>query len=111
MVKPKSKGGNVLPLVLLLLFVAVLAGVGYVVYTIVQDVSKNTRAKMERKHIAFTKDGMKVQVKELQDEQYKDRTQSVLVNVWNHTKFPAYKSRLWGLSGEQAKQEGLEMRK
>ena len=75
MARSKSKGKNLLPLILLLLFVAVLAVIGYVVYTIVQDVSKNTRAKMERKHIAFTKDGMKVQVREMQDEQYKDRTQ------------------------------------
>ncbi|KAJ5390718.1 uncharacterized protein N7496_001786 [Penicillium cataractarum] len=110
MSKSKSKGINVLPLILLLLFVAVLAVVGYVVYTIVQDVSKNTRAKMERKHIAFTKDGMKVQVKEMQDEQYKDRTQSVLVNMWNQTKFPAYKSRLWDMSGENSG-EGVEKRK
>lgn len=75
MAKSKSKGSNILPLILLLLFVAVLAVVGYVVYTIVQDVSKHTRAKMERKNIAFTKDGMKVRVKEMHDEQYKDRTQ------------------------------------
>jgi hypothetical protein len=40
-----------------------------------QDVGKNTREKMERKNIAFTRDGMKVQVKEVQDEAYKDRTQ------------------------------------
>ncbi|KAF3386777.1 hypothetical protein F1880_001137 [Penicillium rolfsii] len=110
MAKSKSKGSNILPLILLLLFVAVLAFVGYVVYTIVQDVSKNTRAKMERKNIAFTKDGMKVQVREIQDEQYKDRTQSVLVNMWNHTKFPAYKSRLWNMSGEKPG-EGVDKRK
>lgn len=118
----KSKH-NVLPLVLLLLFVAIIAGVGYVVYTIVQDVSKNTRAKMEKKHMVFSKDGMKVQVKEVQDEAYKDRTQrfvlfsrmregvvvanlicfSVLVNMWNHTSFPAYKSRLWDMTGSEQK--------
>jgi beta-lactam-binding protein with PASTA domain len=66
---------NLIPLILLLVFVGVLAVVGFVVYSIVQDVSKNTREKMERKNIAFTKDGMKVQVKEIQDEAYKDRTQ------------------------------------
>jgi hypothetical protein len=33
-------------------------------YSIVQDVGKSTREKMERKNIAFTKDGMKVQVRE-----------------------------------------------
>ena len=66
---------NVVPLILLLLFVAILTGIGYAVYTIVQDISKNTRAKMEHKHVILTKDGMKVEVKEMQDEQYKDRTQ------------------------------------
>jgi hypothetical protein len=80
----KSKH-NVLPLILLLVFVAILAGVGYVVYTIMQDVSKNTRAKMEKKNMVFSKDGMKVQVKEVKDEAYKDRTQRfvlVLPHVW-----------------------------
>lgn len=24
---------------------------------------------------------------------------SVLVNIWNHTSFPAYKSRLWNMAG------------
>jgi len=102
---------NVVPLILLLLFVAVLAGVGYVVYSIVQDVSKTTREKMEKKHVVFTKDGMKVNVKEIKDEAYKDRTQSVLVNMWNHTSFPAYKSRLWDMQGESAEGSGAEKRK
>lgn len=66
---------NVLPLILLLLFVAVLAAVGFVVYSIVQGVSKTTREKMEKKNVVFTKDGMKVNVKEIKDEAYKDRTQ------------------------------------
>lgn len=70
---------NLVPLILLLVFVTVLAVVGYVVYSIVQDVSKNTREKMERKHMVFTKDGMKVQVKEIKDEAYKDRTQRLVV--------------------------------
>ncbi|KAJ5551195.1 hypothetical protein N7535_000862 [Penicillium sp. DV-2018c] len=93
---------NLVPLILLLVFVGILAAVGFVVYSVMQDVSKNTREKMERKNIAFTKDGMKVQVKEMKDEAYKDRTQSVLVNMWNHTSFPAYKSRLWDMSGSSS---------
>lgn len=36
---------------------------------------------------------------------------SVLVNMWNQTKFPAYKSRLWDMSGEQAGNGGVEKRK
>jgi uncharacterized protein (UPF0333 family) len=66
---------NLIPLILLLVFVGVIAAVGFVVYSIVQDVGKSTREKMERKNIAFTKDGMKVQVREVKDEAYKDRTQ------------------------------------
>lgn len=124
---------NLIPLILLLVFVAIIAAVGFVVYSIMQDVSKNTREKMERKNIAFTKDGMKVQVKEVRDEAYKDQTQrcvvfsllclstpadpifscSVLVNMWNHTSFPAYKSRLWDMAGSSSTEQknGAEKRK
>lgn len=104
---------NLLPVVILFVIVGLLAFVGFVAYTIVQDISNKTKAKMEKKHVIFSKDGMKVGVKEINDEEYKDRSQrcvdgssshtditdvavfSVLVNVWNHTSFPAYKSRLW----------------
>ncbi|KAJ5326744.1 hypothetical protein N7541_010426 [Penicillium brevicompactum] len=104
---------NIVPLILLLVFVGVLAAVGFIVYSIVQDVSKNTREKMERKNMTFTKDGMKVQVREIKDEAYKDQTQSVLVNMWNHTSFPAYKSRLWDMSGSSStnQQNAAEKRK
>ncbi|KAJ5943916.1 hypothetical protein N7516_004084 [Penicillium verrucosum] len=103
---------SILPLILLLVFVGILAAVGFVVYSIVQDVGKNTREKMERKNIAFTRDGMKVQVREVKDEAYKDQTQSVLFNMWNHTSFPAYKSRLWDMAGaSSSEQKDAEKRK
>jgi len=75
---------------------------------------------------------MKVNVKEIKDEAYKDRTQrwvsstylgvfksflpdltwsSVLVNMWNHTSFPAYKSRLWDMQGTSQEASGAEKRK
>lgn len=76
---------SILPLILLLVFVGILAAVGFIVYSIVQDVGKNTREKMERKNIAFTKDGMKVQVREIKDEAYKDRTQRCVCAL---VKFP-----------------------
>lgn len=131
---------NIIPLIILLVVVAILAFVGYIAYSIVQDVSRNTREKMENKHLMFTKDGMTVGVKELKDEDYKDRSQrlvyfspltlgwmrgwrgvlgfvdwangsySVLVNMWNHTSFPAYKSRLWNMAGSSDEQE-VERRK
>ncbi|KAJ5384344.1 hypothetical protein N7517_002255 [Penicillium concentricum] len=104
---------SLVPLVLLLIFVGIIAAVGFVVYSIMQDVGKNTREKMERKNIAFTKDGMKVQVREVKDEAYKDQTQSVLYNMWNHTSFPAYKSRLWDMAGSSSSEpkSGAEKRK
>lgn len=66
---------SILSLIFLILFVALLAGVGFVAYSIYQEVSKNTREKMEKRNIAFTRDGMKVGVREIKDEAYKDRTQ------------------------------------
>lgn len=73
---------SLVPLILLLVFVGILAAVVFVAYSIMQDVGKNTREKMERKHIALTKDGMKVQVKEVKDEAYKDRTQRCVDVPW-----------------------------
>ncbi|KAJ5095546.1 hypothetical protein NUU61_004902 [Penicillium alfredii] len=102
---------SLVPLIILLVLVGVLAAVGYVAYSIVQGVSKSTREKMERKNVVFTKDGMKVEVKEIRDEEYKDRSQSVLVNMWNHTSFPAYKSRFWDMAGSSSQQSGAEKRK
>ncbi|RAO64214.1 uncharacterized protein BHQ10_000226 [Talaromyces amestolkiae] len=86
---------SIVPVIILLLVVFLFAVIGFVVYTIVQDISDKTKAKMEKKNIKFSKDGLKVSMKEVRDEDYKDQTQSVLVKVWNNTSFPAYKSRLW----------------
>ncbi|KAJ5953117.1 hypothetical protein N7454_000013 [Penicillium verhagenii] len=104
---------KIVPLVLLLLFVVIVAAVGYAVYSVLQDVKKNTRAEMERKHVVFSKEGMKVSMKEVNDEVYKDQTQSVLYNMWNHTSFPAYKSRLWDMTGASGSktESGAEKRK
>ncbi|BCS22636.1 uncharacterized protein APUU_30861S [Aspergillus puulaauensis] len=90
---------RILPLIILFVVLAILAVVGFVVYSIVQDISDKTRDKMEKKNVMFTRDGMKVGVKEVNEEDYVDRSQSILVNMWNHTSFPAYKSRLWDMAG------------
>ncbi|PWY92587.1 hypothetical protein BO70DRAFT_357718 [Aspergillus heteromorphus CBS 117.55] len=86
------------PLFVLLGVLLVLGVIGYIVYSIVQDVSRTTRSKMEKKNVMLTRDGMTVGVKELQEEEYMDRSQNVLVNIWNHSSFPAYKSRLWNMT-------------
>ena len=69
---------SLVPLVILLFVVAILAVVGYIAYSIVQDVTKSTREKMEERNVMFTKDGMTVGVKELKDEDYKDRSQRLV---------------------------------
>ncbi|PWY87862.1 hypothetical protein BO94DRAFT_465451 [Aspergillus sclerotioniger CBS 115572] len=86
------------PLFILLAILLILSIIGYITYSIVRDVTRNTRTKMEAKNVVFSRDGMKVGVKDLEDEEYRDRSQSVLVSMWNHTAFPAYKSRIWNMT-------------
>lgn len=66
---------NILPLIFLLIFAAILAAIGLIVYGIVNDVKKQTKQKMEKKNVAWSRDGVKVGVKEMKAEDYKDITQ------------------------------------
>ena len=68
-------GARILPLIILLVVVSVLAVIGYIAWSIAQEVTRNTRSQMEKKNVSWTRDGMKVGVKELKDEEYKDRSQ------------------------------------
>ncbi|BCS03438.1 uncharacterized protein AKAW2_70316A [Aspergillus luchuensis] len=86
------------PLFILLFVLLILGTIFYITYSIIQDVKRNTRSKMEKKNVTFSRDGVTVGVKELKDEDYLDRSQSILVSMWNHTSFPAYKSRLWNMT-------------
>ena len=58
-----------------------LAAVGYVVYVIVRDITNQVEKTMEKKHISFGKEGMKVGVKEKTAEQTADKTQRLELNV------------------------------
>ena len=62
---------------LLIFFVVLIIGafIGYVVYTIATDVAQKTSKKMEKKNISFGKEGMKIGVKEVRNENYVDQTQ------------------------------------
>ncbi|KAL4820798.1 hypothetical protein BDW67DRAFT_180357 [Aspergillus spinulosporus] len=90
---------RLIPLVVLLIVVVVLAVIGFVAYSIIQEVSDKTKSKMEKRNVMFTKDGMKVGVREVGEE-------DILVNIWNHTSFPAYKSRLWNMTGSTGSASG-----
>jgi predicted membrane protein len=66
---------NLLPLIILFLVLTVLSVIGFIVYSVVMEVKDNTKQKMEKKNVIFSKDGMKVGVKEVKAEDYADRTQ------------------------------------
>ncbi|KAI5270547.1 hypothetical protein E4T47_06064 [Aureobasidium subglaciale] len=93
---------NLIPLIILFVVAGAFAFVAYQMYIWTNDLADQGKKTMEKKNMTFSKDGMKVGVKEISEEEYADRTQSVLVNTWNQSSFPAYKSRLWNKE-EQAK--------
>lgn len=70
-----AKLGALVPLILTLILVAIVAAVAFVVWSIAHDVGHQTRQKLERKNVSFSRDGMKVGVKELSREQQEDKTQ------------------------------------
>jgi hypothetical protein len=78
----------------------VFAFVGYHIYISMQKISSAATDKMQSKNVVFTKDGMKVGVKHLKNENYVDTTQSFLVKAWNLSTWPGYKSRLWNPEGQ-----------
>ncbi|KAK5119197.1 hypothetical protein LTR85_007811 [Meristemomyces frigidus] len=88
--------GNLVPLIILLVLVGVGGFVAYGMYQWSNELAERANKKMEEKNIGFTKEGgLRVGVKAMPEETYADKTQNVLVNVWNNAAFPNYKSRLW----------------
>lgn len=65
-----------MPLVITLILLVLVAIVGFVAYQIACDVADKTSKKMEKKNVSFSKDGMKVGVKEVSAEQVGDSTQT-----------------------------------
>ena len=90
-----TKPSKLAPLLILLVVLALFAFVGYHLYLTAQKISSATSDKMQAKNVVFTKDGLKVGVKDVRTESYVDTTQSFLVKAWNLSTWPEYKSRLW----------------
>ena len=67
------------PLAILLSVLIVFGFVGYIAYTIANDVAEKTSKKMQRKNVIVTKDGMKVGVREIKEERYVDQTQKYVL--------------------------------
>ena len=64
-----------LGLIVFFVVLVVFAGIAFVVYTIVSDVTNKTKQKMEKKNISFSKDGLQVKMKERSAEQESDAAQ------------------------------------
>jgi len=92
---PRSALSKLLPLIILFVFLVAVAFFAYYLYVSVQKISAAANDKIQSKNVVFTKDGMKVGVREVNTESYVDTTQSFLVKAWNLSTWPEYKSRLW----------------
>jgi len=102
---PQSTLSKTLPLLILIIVLGGAAFVGYHIFLSFQQISDAAGKKLQSKNVTFTKDGMRVGVKELRDENYVDRTQGFLVKAWNLSTWPAYKSKLWNKSNESEVKE------
>ena len=58
----------------LIVAVGFLTVFAFVVYSIAQGVGKATQKKMEKKNVVFSRDGMKVRVKEVSEERELDKS-------------------------------------
>lgn len=74
---------KLLPLIILLTVVSVGGWVGYNIYLAACDVRNSAKSKMSKKNVVFTRDGVKVGVRHIEDEKYLDKTQRWVVKAWN----------------------------
>lgn len=66
---------NFLGLIAFFVVLCVLAGLVFVIFSIVSGVTDTTKKKMEKKNISFSKEGMQVKMKHRTAEQESDATQ------------------------------------
>ncbi|KAI0118092.1 hypothetical protein F4776DRAFT_666123 [Hypoxylon sp. NC0597] len=78
-----STFSQILPLLILLVFVGGAGFVGYQIYLSVTKIRDNVDKRMAKKNVVFTKDGLKVGVKHVEQESYVDATQNWVVKAWN----------------------------
>ena len=63
------------PLLILFIVILIAAFIGYIAFTIANDIADETNKSLEKRHVTFTKDGMKVGVKQVKEEDYVAQTQ------------------------------------
>lgn len=72
---------QLLPLIITLIILGVVAWVGYQIYVSMIKIQTQARKQMGN-NVVFTKDGMRVNVQNIENESYLDRTQSWVVKAW-----------------------------
>ncbi|KAG5997328.1 hypothetical protein E4U43_002661 [Claviceps pusilla] len=75
--------GKLIPLLIAILVVSAIGWVLYQVYDSAAKFRDTASERMGKKNVVFTKDGMRVGVKDVQNERYVDKTQSWVVKAWN----------------------------
>ncbi|KAI1349242.1 hypothetical protein F5Y01DRAFT_189399 [Xylaria sp. FL0043] len=79
----RSVFSQIIPLIILLLVVAGIGFVCYQVYIGATKIRENAESSFASHNVVFTKDGVKVGVKHVENERYVDATQSWVVKAWN----------------------------
>ncbi len=60
---------------------------------------------MEKRNVALTKDGVKVGVRHISEEEARDKAQRGVMKAWNLSSWPGYKSRLFGVNIDKDSQK------
>lgn len=81
---PPSTFSQLLPLIIFFAIVGGLSWVGYQIYLTSNQIQKQASDRMKKKDVVFTKDGLRVGVKHVDDERYVDATQKWVVKAWDH---------------------------
>ncbi|KAH7325110.1 hypothetical protein B0I35DRAFT_476301 [Stachybotrys elegans] len=71
------------PLIILFSIIIVGAWVGYQIYLSVTKMQETAAERMNRHNVVFTKDGVRVGVKQMKNEKYVDATQSWVYKAWD----------------------------
>ena len=70
----------------LIVAVIIVSAIGWVLYQVYDSATKfrdSASERMGKKNVVFTKDGVRVGVRHVQNENYVDKTQSWVVKAWN----------------------------
>jgi hypothetical protein len=71
------------PLVVAITILSITAFVGYQLYLSFRQIRDTASERMGKKNVVFTRDGVRVGVKQIKNERYVDKTQSWVVKAWN----------------------------